>query len=460
MNSPSSKKLKPPQSGDQRAKRILSDAPVRLEAADRRNLRPILSALIDLNEAVMHAVDSKDLCQRICQISVANGNFSSALIALGKPGDVDFPVVASAGPMADKAKGVQFSLDKSRPGGSSLSALALRSKKRVISNDYFADSRIRSEHLTDDGSGFRPSAAAFPFLVDEESIGVLALVSGEVNTFTPQLIALFARFADNAAFALDNLAKDKHQERLTRMLAALSATNEAIMRAETRQELLERACDAAALGGIFSSVMITLAEPRRRMLRVVASQGDLPVSMRKGARLPVGPSQFQSGTLTELAFKTAEVCITGDYFNDARVSSVGKSLSAAGKAKGNRVSGGVFPLMKNAEAIGTLGFRSNDPDVFAPDLVELLQRLADNISFAMANFDRIDEKAQADDRINYLATHDGLTGLPNRAMFNQLLATAIETANRYDRQFALLFVDLDRFKIINDTLGHATATHC
>jgi diguanylate cyclase (GGDEF)-like protein/PAS domain S-box-containing protein len=66
----------------------------------------------------------------------------------------------------------------------------------------------------------------------------------------------------------------------------------------------------------------------------------------------------------------------------------------------------------------------------------------------------ISARKRAEERVQYLATHDGLTGLPNRAMFGQLLNLAIETAKRYDRKFAVLFIDLDRFKVINDTLGH------
>jgi diguanylate cyclase (GGDEF)-like protein/PAS domain S-box-containing protein len=60
----------------------------------------------------------------------------------------------------------------------------------------------------------------------------------------------------------------------------------------------------------------------------------------------------------------------------------------------------------------------------------------------------------ADERIRYLATHDGLTGLPNRAMFSQLLNTEIELGQRNGRKFGLLYVDLDGFKRVNDTLGH------
>jgi diguanylate cyclase (GGDEF)-like protein/PAS domain S-box-containing protein len=66
----------------------------------------------------------------------------------------------------------------------------------------------------------------------------------------------------------------------------------------------------------------------------------------------------------------------------------------------------------------------------------------------------ITERKCAVEEIQYLATHDSLTGLPNRAMFSQLLNHAIQAAQRYHRQFAVLFIDLDRFKIINDTLGH------
>jgi diguanylate cyclase (GGDEF)-like protein len=57
-------------------------------------------------------------------------------------------------------------------------------------------------------------------------------------------------------------------------------------------------------------------------------------------------------------------------------------------------------------------------------------------------------------RIEYVARHDGLTGLPNRGFFGYLLHDRLTVAKRYGRPLAVMFLDLDRFKLVNDTLGH------
>ena len=78
------------------------------------------------------------------------------------------------------------------------------------------------------------------------------------------------------------------------------------------------------------------------------------------------------------------------------------------------------------------------------ELAEQTQRANEMTKLAMA-------QAQ---RNEYMAYHDGLTGLANRSSFSALLSQSMSEAQRFDRQLAVLFLDLDRFKQINDTLGH------
>lgn len=69
---------------------------------------------------------------------------------------------------------------------------------------------------------------------------------------------------------------------------------------------------------------------------------------------------------------------------------------------------------------------------------------------------RIRQRLLAEDKIRFLALHDSLTGLPNRAQFNQHLDRALARAKRHGNLMAVICLDLDRFKDVNDTLGHAT----
>ena len=64
------------------------------------------------------------------------------------------------------------------------------------------------------------------------------------------------------------------------------------------------------------------------------------------------------------------------------------------------------------------------------------------------------ERAAAEEAVRHQAYHDALTGLPNRAYFSERLAESISLAARHGHNCALMFIDLDRFKIVNDSLGH------
>ncbi len=82
-----------------------------------------------------------------------------------------------------------------------------------------------------------------------------------------------------------------------------------------------------------------------------------------------------------------------------------------------------------------------------------------NIVNYVAVFTDITGIKQSQSKLDYLAHHDTLTSLPNRLFFNQRLEQALNHAKRADSKLAILFIDLDRFKNINDSFGHIAGDH-
>ena len=111
-------------------------------------------------------------------------------------------------------------------------------------------------------------------------------------------------------------------------------------------------------------------------------------------------------------------------------------------------SGVQVPIHGPAGPIGLLGAYSRKLHRYTEEDVSFLDSVANILAAAV-------ERKNAEDRLAYLAQFDSLTGLPNRHLFHDRLAQALAQARRKETLMAVLFIDLDRFKLVNDTLGHA-----
>jgi diguanylate cyclase (GGDEF)-like protein/PAS domain S-box-containing protein len=110
--------------------------------------------------------------------------------------------------------------------------------------------------------------------------------------------------------------------------------------------------------------------------------------------------------------------------------------SAAVEGVGLHRDGSTFPVL------ASIGFRKVDDRTIATVIVR-----------------DISERKTFEAKLEYQAGHDSLTGLPNRALFGELLQRALVSAQRRGTELAVLFCDLNRFKIINDSLGHEAGDH-
>ncbi len=430
-----------------------ADEKARTEGQKERLAR-MLAALSATNEALVRARTRQELFELVCEAAAKGGKFTLTKIALIRP-DSDFmEFAAAAGPAAGAARETQFSINPAHPQGRGLSGMAYRSGKPCIANDYLANSEAAAFHDRARKDGAQ-SGASFPLIVSGRVIGVMMFASSEKGTFTPEFVELLERMTDNVSFALKNFDRadekartEEQKERLGRMLAALSDTNEAIVRAKSPAELFQFVCEAASEGGRFTSVSIGLVKPNSVTFEIAAAAGRTSDKTWQ-MRISTDAAEPEGQGLSGRAFRAGKACIVNDYLleRDAPI------FQTASRLQGAR-SGAAFPLFIGGKVVGVTLFVSTEKDTFTPEFVELLQRLTANISFALENFSQADEKRKADERIEYLASHDSLTGLPNREMFSGLLRHSIESSQRHSRRFSLLFIDLDRFKVINDSLGH------
>ena len=151
--------------------------------------------------------------------------------------------------------------------------------------------------------------------------------------------------------------------------------------------------------------------------------------------------EMRPGSRLEYVMTRGEPIVTEDYEKDTRF------LPLLPGYQGVR-SGIQVPLIGTQGTFGILGAQALEPRRFSEDDVSFLQSVGNILAVAI-------ERQNAEDRLAYLAQFDTLTGLPNRHLFLNRLMLMMAQARRNGQPMAMLFIDLDRFKLVNDTQGHS-----
>ena len=175
---------------------------------------------------------------------------------------------------------------------------------------------------------------------------------------------------------------ERSAQRFARMFAALSDTNEAIMRVSSPEDLYQRVCEAAVHGGRLLAASICMPGEHSADAQIVAVAGTGAEKLRD-VRLSIDGSTAEGRGLVGTAFRTQTPCVSNDFLNDARTAHWHEAARQAGIA-----AGAALPLVQHGRAIGVLLLYSAEQNAFDDEVVQLLMHMGRNVVFALDNIKR------------------------------------------------------------------------
>ena len=247
----------------------------------------------------------------------------------------------------------------------------------------------------------------------------------------------------------DRQNQERKIARLSRIQAVLSGINSAIVRIRTRRELFQEACRIIVEHGRFNLGWIAVLDHASGKVTAVAQAG-LPENSGVG-------SEFFNGSFGLVPAGVAEIVLREkrSAFNNVIDDAPGVMGDEHGrdslKVRQAAIELGaksviVLPLIVEGKMFGMLTLYAPERDFFDDEEVKLLDELAGDISFGL-------EFIAKEEKVDYLAYYDALTGLPNRSLFFDRLTHQLGSAARENSNVALVLINLDRFRLVNDTLG-------
>ena len=227
----------------------------------------------------------------------------------------------------------------------------------------------------------------------------------------------------------------------------LSQTNEFIIHEYTEEKLFNDICKVCTKESALSLAFVGMLD-KNENINIVASSGKASEYLSK---LTLSADPNKTNKVLGLAGKAIlenKNLIIDDIIYD------GSSLFFEVAKEYNLHSAAAYPIRKFNKIVGVIVFYAKDINFFDKDIMLLFDRMINNISFGLEKIYHKKQRQEEEKQLIYKAQHDSLTNLPNRLLFLERLNYSIKTKSRTDLKGAVIFIDLDNFKPVNDNYGH------
>jgi diguanylate cyclase (GGDEF)-like protein len=375
-----------------------------------------IAILYDASQAVLSTFDLDEVLQRILLIARDYFHLQNVAILLL---DKDKQQLC----MRSQIGGEQ-GLDDVRVNiGTGLVGTAARDKRPLYVPDFGKESRYvpwGKKTL---------SELAIPLMVRDEVVGVLDCQSENPDHFDRETVDLLTLFSTQASMALQNAHLYSLERRRASQLEAINAIARETTVVLDIKNLLSKACEKIQKAFQVSHVSIFLKDDEDLVLR--SHHGELTLRIAEGGRLPsreglLGRAMSESKTIIENDTKSAADNFVTYLETSSRM---------------------CIPLISFGQTLGVLVLDSDRAGSFSGGEMQTLESVADICATAVQN-------AHYVERVKQLAYLDGLTGIFNRRFFELRIEEELERARRFDFGMAVIMVDIDQFKRLNDEFGH------
>jgi diguanylate cyclase (GGDEF)-like protein len=278
------------------------------------------------------------------------------------------------------------------------------------------------------------SELCVPLKTAERTIGVLNAESTRLNVFTEADEQLMMTFAGQLALAIERVRLYQQAVQTAEIRAVLYRAAQEISASLDLEQVYQAIHTAVSQLMPCEDLLIALLDDSRDEIQAV-------YMIENGQRLAPGHFPAWQG-LSGRVIATGKALKVDDFacdYTDVPVVIFGEDRSHSAL---------VVPLMVKGRAFGALSAQSHTLNAYSVDDQEMLELLAAQAAIAIEN-------ARLFAKVQQLATHDSLTSIYNRHHFFMLAKTEVERARRYNFPLSLIIIDIDHFKRVNDTYGHA-----